>query len=109
MGGRYACMAAAVVAASCWLCRGQECGTLDQVQACREDCGSCAASPCCALEWDLPSTSAMSFAQMILAMGSSGGPDTLFKLQGHVANYGNWSFDIYDDPPRKIQVGEREW
>ncbi|EKX33827.1 hypothetical protein GUITHDRAFT_119997 [Guillardia theta CCMP2712] len=37
-------------------------------------------------------------------MAASGGPDTLYQLQGHVANYGNWSFDIYDESPRKIQM-----
>jgi hypothetical protein len=83
---------------------GQACGTIYQVPFCREDCGSCAAMPCCTLEWDLPENSAMDFVMKLIDSAKRGGPDGLFTLQGHLEKYPEFSTDIYDDSPRNVQV-----
>ena len=60
--------------------------------------------PCCALEWDLPENSAMDFVLRLIASANRGGPDGLYTLQGHLPNYPQYSTDIYDDPPKNVQV-----
>ena len=82
----------------------QACGTIYQVPFCREDCGSCAAMPCCTLEWTLPENSAMDFVLKLIASAKRGGPDGLYTLQGHLAKYPEFSTDIYDDSPRNVQA-----
>jgi len=83
---------------------GQHCGTLGQVNVCREDCGSCGAAPCCTLEWELLGTSPEEFTRLVLELVQSGGSDRLYKLQGHVPNYESWNVDIEDEYPKKIQA-----
>ncbi len=45
-----------------WLSRLTLCRSTCQVPQCREDCGSCAAMPCCALEWNMDKMNATYFA-----------------------------------------------
>lgn len=77
---------------------------IDQVKECREDCGSCGAAACCTLEWELPDTNSTEFAAQMVSLLRRGGPDNLFRLEGHLVNYKEWATDLYDDSPRNIQA-----
>ncbi|KAJ1489474.1 hypothetical protein T484DRAFT_1779813 [Baffinella frigidus] len=83
---------------------GQHCGSLGQVNVCREDCGSCGAAPCCTLEWELQGTTPDEFTRLVLELLQNGGSDGLYKLEGHVPNYEDWNVDIADEYPKKIQA-----
>eukprot|EP00288_Rhodomonas_lens_P011910 CAMPEP_0177746752 /NCGR_PEP_ID=MMETSP0484_2-20121128/31034_1 /TAXON_ID=354590 /ORGANISM="Rhodomonas lens, Strain RHODO" /LENGTH=136 /DNA_ID=CAMNT_0019261517 /DNA_START=279 /DNA_END=686 /DNA_ORIENTATION=+ len=86
------------------LAEAQQCGMIDQVKECREDCGSCGAAACCTLEWELPDTNSTEFAAQMVSLLRRGGPDNLFRLEGHLVNYKEWATDLYDDSPRNIQA-----
>ena len=40
----------------------------------------------------------------LIKIGEAGGPDLLYRLQGHTPSYTSWAYDVFDADPMNIQV-----
>mmetsp|Transcript_16710 Transcript_16710/g.38567 ORF Transcript_16710/g.38567 Transcript_16710/m.38567 type:complete len:206 (+) Transcript_16710:155-772(+) len=108
-GSWLGCGKGRAMAGLCWVMLlhavlGQECGTLYEVPQCREDCGSCGANPCCAIEWQMDSMTPEAVSNTLLSSIGRGGSDGLYELKGHHPNYAFINVDLKDEAPYNLQV-----
>ncbi len=40
----------------------------------------------------------------LIKIGEAGGPDLLYRLQGHTPSYTSWAYDVFDADPMNVQV-----
>jgi hypothetical protein len=48
--------------------------------------------------------SARDVTNQLIQIGEAGGPDLLYRLQGHTPSYTSWAYDVFDADPMNVQV-----